>query len=115
MTASIAPSQPAELEGIKDVRDLPGDWLVNEWSTFEASEAQSLAETLQPWIAKLLQGDEAEFDALVHEKGFWRDLVCLSWTFRTFHGKEWAILTLQMHYTAPSTYVGFVHHLQKGR
>ena len=77
-----------ELEGIKNVRDLPGDWLVDEWTTFDESEAQSLAGSLQPRIEKLLQGDESEFEAFYAEKGFWRDLVALTWTFRTFHGKE---------------------------
>jgi hypothetical protein len=88
MAASIAPSHEPELEGIKNVRDLPGDWLVNEWATFDPSEAQSLADSLHPRIVKLLRGDEAEFQALIDENGFWRDIVALSWSFRTFHGKE---------------------------
>lgn len=95
-TVKLPSAPPAfhELEAIKNVRDLPGDWLVDEWKTFDESEAQSLAESLHPKIVKLLQGDEAEFQASIAEKGFWRDLVALSWTFRTFHGKEWVALSM---------------------
>lgn len=87
-TNTVTIVQEKELESIKDVRDLPGNWLVDEWSTFDESEAQSLAESLYPRIVKLLKGDESEFQSLVEPKGFWRDLICLSWTYRTFHGKE---------------------------
>lgn len=87
MTETVAPARELELEGIKNVRDLPGDWLVDEWKTFEESEGRKLAQGLYPKLVKILHGDEAELSALIHPQGFWRDLVALSWTFRTFHEK----------------------------
>lgn len=78
-----------EVEAIKSTLELPGRWPTKgEWEPIQADEADALTKTLYPRIVKLLKGDEAELKDLYHPGGFWRDLVCLTWTFRTFQSKE---------------------------
>lgn len=84
MTINIEP----ECYAIKSTRELPEGWPVQEWTPIEVSEAQSLSKSLYPRIVNILNGDQDELNALLHPKGFWRDFVSLTWTFRTFHGKE---------------------------
>lgn len=77
-----------EVDAIKSVRDLPGGWKHEEWKAIEDDEAKTLAESLHPKIVNILKGDKAELENLVDANGYWRDMVCLSWTFRTFHTKQ---------------------------
>lgn len=77
-----------KVKAIEHVNELPGGWLVEEWLPIQEEEAQSLSKTLWPRVANILKGDKAELESLMHPKGYWRDMVSLSWTFRTFHEKE---------------------------
>lgn len=88
VTAQVTDQQAGNSYGIRDVRDLPGGYLVDDWKPFEESEVAELADALHPRVVRVLQGDKAELASLMHPQGFWRDIICLSWTFRTFYAKE---------------------------
>lgn len=88
VTAQVADQQIEHSDGIQDVRELPGGYLVDEWTTFDESEVAKLADALHPGVARILQGEKEELASIMHAKGFWRDIICLSWAFRTFYAKE---------------------------
>jgi len=77
-----------EIDAIASTLELSGTWPVTEWTDIEISEAQTLTDSLYPRLIKILNGDQQEFEGLIHPGAFWRDLVCLTWTFRTFQSKE---------------------------
>jgi len=76
------------------VSKLPGGWLKPELlTTIKDEEGAQIAEQVAPLVLDLLtstsQARASELlGGLLHADSFWRDLVALTWSIRTFHGAE---------------------------
>ncbi|KAJ7623749.1 hypothetical protein FB45DRAFT_926639 [Roridomyces roridus] len=71
---------------ITHVNDLPGSWISADLlSPITNDEGLDVAKSVAPRVSQLLSGSPAVLDSLFHPDGFWRDLVALSWSLRTFH------------------------------
>ena len=85
----MAPS----LHVITHVDELPGRWPDASFLApfHQADEALSIAQSIVPQVTAILAHPAASRDVLselFHPDGFWRDLVALSWSFRTFQSIE---------------------------
>lgn len=76
------------------VSKLPGGWLKSELLTaLDDKEGAQIADEIAPLVLDLLtstsQARATELlGQLLHPDSFWRDLVALTWSIRTFHGAE---------------------------
>ncbi|KAF7302460.1 hypothetical protein HMN09_00880100 [Mycena chlorophos] len=70
-----------------NISDLPGAFPAPETlSAFADSEALDVAKAIEPQLTKLLVDPRnAKLETIFHPDAFWRDLVALSWSLRTFH------------------------------
>ncbi|KAF7307519.1 hypothetical protein MIND_00546500 [Mycena indigotica] len=75
------------MTAITNIDQLPGSFPdPSSLSVFTDDEAVSIARTVAPQIVALLTSPEKDdFAQLFLAGAFWRDLVALSWTLRTFH------------------------------
>lgn len=80
------------LDAITHVNQLPGRWSdPSLLAPLHPEEALSVAQSIAPQVIAILAHPAASRDVLselFHPDGFWRDLISLSWTFRSIHGVE---------------------------
>ena len=80
------------LDAITHVDQLPGRWPdPSLLACCHADEALSIAQSIVPQVTAILAHPASSRDVLLnlfHPDGFWRELICLSWSFRTFQTIE---------------------------